>query len=130
LSQNPESPRDQFEVAVLDDITSVRLAWRKKLEGARVHLFSTPEEFWDASKKDPDLLKRLACVITDNDFKGKSETTGIAFSVELRKLFTKPIYLSSNVMHNDPRLQGNVTKQIGKLVLSAAEIKSLLQENV
>ena len=62
------------EVALVEDNAFMREAWVKMLAtDATVHAASSPEALLDKLSKDPGLLGRLACVVTDYYFDNSTQ---------------------------------------------------------
>ena len=68
-------PLAKPEVAVLEDNPFMREAWVDALAAdSTVHAVDSPEAFADMLSKDPGLLGRLACVVTDLNFDNSTQS--------------------------------------------------------
>jgi signal transduction histidine kinase/DNA-binding response OmpR family regulator len=116
------------EFAVVDDSTLVLRAWQRKSKGqATVHTFESPDAFRRAQSADENFLSRLYLVVTDFYFAQGVADTGLSFGQELKKVFAKPVLLSSDGEFNTADLVGYVDTVIAKDPVSWVELEQVLK---
>lgn len=87
------------EIALIDDSRFFLFSWTAKLrDHATVHVFLSPEAFWERARAEASLLPRLRVLVTDYRF-DDSDDTGASFAVALRAQAPKlRIVLSSSAI--------------------------------
>jgi CheY-like chemotaxis protein len=86
------------KIAVVDDDVFMLEAWETALSAdAAPVTFASPDEFWKAVEKAPELLAGLTCVVTDYHFDNCAADDGVSFAEAMRQRAPRvPILLSSN----------------------------------
>jgi hypothetical protein len=103
-------------VAVLDDDPFIREAWSLIVDDASVLGFASPEAFFAAVAARPDVLAKLALVVTDFYFGSESAEDG---SFVLRKLHAMrpdlPVVVSSDAVVGDLGFSAAIGKEPRRL---------------
>jgi CheY-like chemotaxis protein len=92
--EEPTRPK----IAVVDDDVFMLEAWKTALAAdAAPVTFASPDEFWRAVEKAPELLDGLTCVVTDYHFDNCATDDGMSFAEAMRQRAPRvSILLSSN----------------------------------
>ena len=116
------------EFAVVDDSKLVLRSWQRKSKGqATVHTFESPAAFRAAQNGDSGFLSRISVVVTDFYFAQGVTETGFSFGQELKKIFAKPVLLSSDGEFKLSDLAGCVDRVIAKVPVSWLELSTQVQ---
>lgn len=111
-------------VAIVDDSALVRLSWKSKLSDADVHLFSSPEDFWQHCRTDENFLSSLKYLIVDYVFdNSKEDGVGFARSVRAQRS-ALGIALSSSIDANHELFANIFDVILDKDALSFEELKT------
>ena len=121
----PQNPAD-IVVIVIDDDELHLMLWKDAYRGAK--LFETPESFLEAQKRHPEILSQAHCIVIDNDFGRLSSMDGLSLAKEISSQFSRPIFLSSHVLHPEMVYKEFFTKQIGKEIPEPKNLLEMLKE--
>jgi signal transduction histidine kinase len=102
------------ELAVLDDDVFMREAWTLGRHDARVHTYSSLEDFCRALTEEPSLGRRLRLVVTDFYFGAESDADGHEVAAFVRRELGIPVLVASELHGTLPK-SADVAAYIDKL---------------
>lgn len=121
---------NQPEVAVVEDNPFILDAWVETLsQDAKVHTASSPEAMSQLLFDDPDLLNRLACVVTDLHF-DNSPMNGVDVGKKLKKDRPNlPTLLSSDGWISQEEMTGSIDHVIPKEPMTYRRLKEFFRSS-